>query len=66
LVVPGSADWTRLLPFRSRPGGALDATTPVASTEVNEVGLVTSADAGRCPPAGIETLRLLTQAGVVD
>jgi 8-oxo-dGTP pyrophosphatase MutT (NUDIX family) len=52
--------------FLARPGGSLDAATPVASAEVDEVEWVTSDDAGRCPPAGVETLRLLTQAGLVD
>jgi len=52
--------------FLARPGGTLDSATPVASAEVDEVEWVTSADAGRCPPAGVETLRLLTQAGLVD
>ncbi|WP_258366394.1 NUDIX domain-containing protein [Curtobacterium sp. MCPF17_011] len=52
--------------FLARPGGALDSATPVASAEVDEVEWVTSDDAGRCPPAGVETLRLLTRAGLVD
>lgn len=52
--------------FLARPGGTLGTATPVASAEVDEVEWVTSADAGRCPPAGVETLRLLTQAGLVD
>lgn len=52
--------------FLVRPGGALDTATPVASAEVDEVEWVTSADADRCPPAGIETLRRLVAAGLVD
>ena len=52
--------------FLARPGGPLDTASPVASAEVDEVEWVTAADAGRCPPAGVETLRLLTQAQLVD
>jgi 8-oxo-dGTP pyrophosphatase MutT (NUDIX family) len=52
--------------FTVRPGGPLDTATPVASAEVDEVEWVTSADADRCPPAGVATLRLLTQADLVD
>ncbi|OII31923.1 hypothetical protein BIU98_08040 [Curtobacterium sp. MMLR14_010] len=52
--------------FLARPGGPLDTPSPVASAEVDEVEWVTSADADRCPPAGVETLRLLTQAQLVD
>lgn len=39
---------------------------PVASAEVDEVEWVTAGDAGRCPPAGVETLRLLVAAGLLD
>ncbi|WIB00184.1 NUDIX domain-containing protein [Curtobacterium sp. MCBA15_012] len=52
--------------FLVRPGGATDAASPVASAEVDEVEWVTSADADRCPPAGVETLRRLVAAGLVD
>ncbi|MDP4332513.1 NUDIX domain-containing protein [Curtobacterium sp. A7_M15] len=52
--------------FLVRPGGALDTATPVASAEVDEVEWVTSADADRCPPAGVETLRRLVAAGLID
>ncbi len=52
--------------FTVRPGGALDAASPVASAEVDEVEWVTSADADRCPPAGVETLRRLVAADLVD
>lgn len=48
------------------PGGTLDSATPVASAEVDEVEWVTSADADRCPPAGVETLRRLVAADLVD
>jgi 8-oxo-dGTP pyrophosphatase MutT (NUDIX family) len=46
-----------------RPGGSGD---PVPSAEVSEVVWVGTADADRCPPAGVETLRLLVAAGLVD
>ncbi|RDH95483.1 ADP-ribose pyrophosphatase YjhB (NUDIX family) [Curtobacterium sp. AG1037] len=52
--------------FLVRPGGTSDSATPVASAEVDEVEWVTSADADRCPPAGIETLRRLVIADLVD
>jgi len=52
--------------FLVRPGGTADSATPVASAEVDEVEWVTSADADRCPPAGVETLRRLVAAGLVD
>ncbi|MFJ7288440.1 NUDIX hydrolase [Curtobacterium sp. NPDC098951] len=52
--------------FLARPGGALDTAAPVASAEVDEIEWVTSADADRCPPAGVETLRRLVAAGLVD
>lgn len=52
--------------FLARSPGALDAADPVASAEVDEVEWVTAADADRCPPAGVETLRLLVQAGLLD
>ncbi|WP_260212658.1 MULTISPECIES: NUDIX domain-containing protein [unclassified Curtobacterium] len=52
--------------FLVRPGGPLDSATPVASAEVDEVEWVTSTDAGRCPPAGVETLRRLVAAERID
>lgn len=52
--------------FRVLPGGSASSATPVASAEVDAVEWVTSIDADRCPPAGVETLRLLTQAGLID
>ncbi|MGN8050417.1 NUDIX hydrolase [Curtobacterium sp. 22159] len=52
--------------FLVRSGGALDSVTPVASAEVDEVEWVTSADADRCPPAGVETLRRLVAAELID
>jgi ADP-ribose pyrophosphatase YjhB (NUDIX family) len=52
--------------FLVRSGGTLGSQTPVASAEVDEVAWITSADAGVCPPAGVETLRLLVEADLVD
>lgn len=52
--------------FTVRPGGTADSASPVASAEVDAVEWVTSADADRCPPAGVETLRRLVAAGLVD
>ncbi|MBT2502297.1 NUDIX domain-containing protein [Curtobacterium sp. ISL-83] len=52
--------------FLVRPGGALDSASPVASAEVDEIEWVTSADARRCPPAGVETLRRLVAAERID
>jgi 8-oxo-dGTP pyrophosphatase MutT (NUDIX family) len=52
--------------FLVRPGGTLDSATPVASAEVDEVEWVTSADADRCPPAGVETIRRLVAADLID
>ncbi|WIB62034.1 NUDIX domain-containing protein [Curtobacterium sp. MCLR17_007] len=52
--------------FVARTPGVLDTARPVASAEVDEVEWVTAADADRCPPAGIETLRLLVRAGLLD
>ena len=49
--------------FLVRSGGSGD---PVPSAEVSEVAWVGTADAGSCPPAGVETLRLLAAAGLVD
>lgn len=52
--------------FRVLPGGPADSVTPVASAEVDAIEWIGSADADRCPPAGVETLRLLVRAGLVD
>lgn len=49
-----------------RPGGTVHGQRPVASAEVDAVAWVTSTDADRCPPAGVETLRRLVAAGLVD
>jgi ADP-ribose pyrophosphatase YjhB (NUDIX family) len=49
--------------FLVRSGGSGD---PVPSAEVSEVAWVRTADAHRCPPAGVETLRLLAAAGLID
>ncbi|UFS58407.1 NUDIX hydrolase [Subtercola endophyticus] len=46
-----------------------EATTPddpTPSAEVDAVHWVTSADAFRCPPAGVETLRRLAELGLID
>jgi 8-oxo-dGTP pyrophosphatase MutT (NUDIX family) len=51
--------------FRVLPGLAEDQ-TPVASAEVDHIEWVSSADADRCPPAGVETLRLLVAASLID
>ncbi|TIH33748.1 GNAT family N-acetyltransferase [Subtercola vilae] len=45
---------------------ATTADEPVASAEVDSVHWVTSADAGRCPPAGVETLERLVALGLID
>ena len=39
---------------------------PAASAEVSALHWATSADAHRCPPAGVEVLRLLHAAGRID
>ncbi|MGU3411374.1 NUDIX hydrolase [Microbacterium sp. M1A1_1b] len=52
--------------FLARSPGALDTATPVASAEVDAVEWVTADDADRCPPAGVATLRLLVDAGLLD
>lgn len=39
---------------------------PVPSSEVGAVHWTTSADAGRCPPAGVEVLRRLVQLDLID
>lgn len=56
----------RMTLFLARSPGALDSVQPVASAEVDEVEWVTADDADRCPPAGVETLRLLVRAGLLD
>jgi 8-oxo-dGTP pyrophosphatase MutT (NUDIX family) len=49
--------------FLVRSGGTGD---PVPSAEVSEVAWLGTSDADQCPPAGVETLRLLAAAGLVD
>ncbi len=39
---------------------------PRASSEIDALHWVTSADAHRCPPAGAETLRRFVAAGLID
>ncbi|MEF2976416.1 NUDIX hydrolase [Subtercola sp. YIM 133946] len=39
---------------------------PVPSSEVDAVHWVTTADAHRCPPAGVETLRRVAALGLID
>jgi 8-oxo-dGTP diphosphatase len=39
---------------------------PVPSGEVGAVHWTTTADAGRCPPAGVEVLRRLADLGLID
>ncbi|WP_353828746.1 NUDIX domain-containing protein [Agromyces sp. SYSU T0242] len=39
---------------------------PVPSAEVGAVHWVGTADAGRCPPAGVEVLRRLAASGLID
>ncbi|MCU1479554.1 MAG: pyrophosphohydrolase [Subtercola sp.] len=45
---------------------ATTADDPTPSAEVDAVHWVTSADAFRCPPAGVETLRQLVELGLID
>ena len=45
---------------------ALDGQEPVPSAEVTHATASTSADADRCPPAGVATLRRLVAAGLLD
>ena len=40
--------------------------SPSPSGEIGELHWVTSADADRCPPAGVETLRLAVELDLVD
>ena len=46
--------------------GASTPDEPTASAEVDSVHWVTSADAGRCPPAGVETLARLRELDLID
>ncbi|MGH1524908.1 NUDIX hydrolase [Leifsonia sp. L25] len=46
--------------------GAETAAEPVASGEVDAVHWVTTADAGRCPPAGHAVLDRLAALGLID
>jgi 8-oxo-dGTP pyrophosphatase MutT (NUDIX family) len=62
----GAGTMVAMALFLARPGGAADAAVPVASAEVDELAWVTSADTDRCPPAGVETLRRLVAADLVD
>lgn len=45
---------------------AESAAAPTASAEVSALHWATSADAHRCPPAGVETLRRLVTADLID
>ena len=46
--------------------GAETPDEPAASAEVSALHWASSADAHRCPPAGVEVLRLLHAAGRID
>lgn len=39
---------------------------PRPSSEIGALAWVTTADASRCPPAGVETLRRMSYLGVID
>jgi 8-oxo-dGTP pyrophosphatase MutT (NUDIX family) len=39
---------------------------PLPSAEVGAVHWTTSADAGRCPPAGVDVLKRLVDLGLID
>lgn len=39
---------------------------PRPSSEIGSLAWVTTADADRCPPAGVETLRRMSFLGVID
>jgi 8-oxo-dGTP pyrophosphatase MutT (NUDIX family) len=54
----------RLVEMRVFAGSTPDE--PVASAEVDAVHWVTTADAHRCPPAGVETLRRLAALDLID
>ena len=43
-----------------------DGAEPSPSGEIGALHWVTSADAHRCPPAGVETLRVAVELGLVD
>ena len=51
----------RMRVFRAETGAA-----PAASAEVGALHWVTTADAHRCPPAGVEVLRLLAASDLID
>ena len=46
--------------------GAATTAVPTASAEVSAVHWAAAADEHRCPPAGVEVLRLLHAAGRID
>jgi 8-oxo-dGTP diphosphatase len=46
--------------------GAETTALPAASAEVSAVHWAVSSDADRCPPAGVEVLRRLHAAGLID
>ncbi|WP_291050084.1 NUDIX domain-containing protein [Herbiconiux sp.] len=54
----------RLVHMQVFRGETTDA--PVASSEVDALHWVTTADLDRCPPAGAETLRRLAALGLID
>ena len=43
-----------------------DSPAPTPSAEVGSLHWVTTADADRCPPAGVETLRVVAGLGLID
>lgn len=51
----------RMVVFAGEPDGE-----PQPSAEVSELHWVTTADAGRCPPAGTEVLRRLAALDLID
>lgn len=51
---------------RMRVFAAETDAAPVASAEVGALHWVTTADAHRCPPAGVEVLARLAASGVID
>lgn len=51
----------RMVVFSGEPDGE-----PRPSAEVSEVHWVTTADAGRCPPAGTEVLRRMAALDLID
>lgn len=54
----------RLVEMTLYSGETLDDPRP--SAEVGSISWVTTADAGRCPPAGVETLRRMSLLGLID